>query len=141
LERLPNEYIDSMVDDAIRFLSVTNTINENGKVVESFIYKVRNAVSDLKLAVQEMDYEERKSYEIFDCTFPYERFYEFSKYSEVLLGKYDPLESYLFSVVSDTLKPIVLINENMHIDEIYLLFHVGLYFLRMKESNGDNNTL
>lgn len=135
MERLPNDYIASMVDNSIRFISTESTLKVNEKVVERFINKVKNAVNDLKLAVQEMDYEKHKSYEIFDYQFPNEQFYEFSKYSEVLLGRYDPLEPYLFVVVSDTLKPYVLINEDMHIDEIYLLFHVGLFLLGLDDSD------
>jgi len=125
-KRLPNDYIRGMIDDAILVMNTVSTITENSKIVNGFRDQVKKAILDLEDAVQKIDYEERESYSIFDVDFPHEHSYEFSKYFEVLGGKYDGLENYYFKVIREVLSNYVVLDEYMSNDEKYMLICAGL---------------
>jgi hypothetical protein len=126
IHRLPNDYIDMMIDDVIEYLGVeiTNSINE--ELYFEFMQKVNKVLEDLKVAVQSLDYEERESYGLLDYDFPVNYTYEFSKYFEYLGGKFDSLSDYFFSVIKEYLKNIVEIDSTMSNEEQKLLIVAAL---------------
>lgn len=128
-QRLPNDYYGGMIEDIIRYLSPQNTLVENLEKVTSFLDEVKKALNGIKEDIQNLSYEERDSYKIFNYDYPSDKFYYFSKYLEVLQGNSDPLASFYFDRISDILKPYVAMDPSMDDDEIYLLIHVGLFLI------------
>jgi hypothetical protein len=124
--RLPNDYIDMMIDDVIKYLGVDITNSTNTEIYLDFMHKVKTVLEDLKDAVQTMDYRERASYSYLDYDIPANYTYAFSKYVEYLEGKYDPLAEYFFSEIKELLKNIVELDWNMSNDEQKLLIVAGL---------------
>lgn len=126
LDRLPNDYIRFMLEDTIRYFGVELSDADNTAIHQRFINKLRIAVDYLKVSVQMLDYDEKDSFEIFDYDFPEGHFYAFSKYMEVLGGKYDPLSDMFFEEIQECLKSIVSLNSSMSCDEQELLIVAAL---------------
>lgn len=125
-QRLPNDYIDMMIDDVIKYLGVEITNSTNEEIYFEFMHKVKTVLVDLKDAVQTIDYGERESYGHIDYDIPENYTYAFSKYFEYLGGKFDSLAGYFFSEIMELLKNIVELDCNMSNDEQKLLMVAAL---------------
>lgn len=127
MKRLPNDYVEELIEESILFLQAESTHSKNDNVVLEFMAEVKAAVPDLKYAVQNLDYEEKESYKIFEYNTYEEHHYEFQKYMEILSGKEDCLEECFFEVIANDLRPYVYLNSSMSYQEIKLLIYAGLY--------------
>ena len=121
--RLPNDYFDMMIDEAIRFMKVYNDI----KIGTEFIDEIKKFSDDIKNMVQNLDFTEKDSYKYSNVRIPSGDSYILKKYFSVLNGKYDGLEKYYFEKISKLLEEYISLEEHMSNDEKHFRIHVGLY--------------
>lgn len=65
-EILPNDYLDYLMEKGIKFLEAYNKIPYKDSNIDIFMKEVLVACEDLKNAVLKLDFENKKSYEIFE---------------------------------------------------------------------------
>jgi len=127
-DRLDNDYYKYIIDELIIIFEAENSLIENKEVVESYRNELSNVISELLYNLQTMKFEELKTNDIINQHHPRKIHYSLSKIFECLNGsRYDLMFGYYIKEISEFLKDYVIIEEQMHDKEIYMLIKAGLY--------------